>query len=84
MKVSHFIQLFIDGFPKLYRLNRNCNCRGVPVYVCEDIPGNELRMLKMPKHIESGFVELGLIKAKLSLCGCCHPPRQTDQYFSIV
>ena len=36
-------QLYIEGFRKPYRLDRNCHGGGVMIYIRKDIPSKELK-----------------------------------------
>ena len=73
-------QFYINSFIKLYRLDRNRNGGGVLIYICKDIPSEELDN-HLPNDIEGMFIELNLIKTKWLLFGCYHSPSQSDNCF---
>ena len=73
-------QFYINGFTKLYRLNRHRNGGGVLIYIREDIPSKELNN-HLLNHIEGMFLEPNLRKIKWLLFGCYHPPAQSDNFF---
>ena len=74
-------QLYVDGFSKPYRLDRNRNGGGVIVYVREDIPSKTLEKHKLPHDIEGIFIELNFRKVTWLLLGTYHSPSQNDQYY---
>ena len=74
-------QFHIDGYSKLYRLGRNRNGGGIPIYVREDIPNGMLAKHNFPDNIEGLFMELNFRKSKWLFGGMYHPPSQPDQYF---
>ena len=47
---------------------------------CFDIPTKELSFV-FPEDIEGVLIEINLRKSKWLLCGCYHPPRQSNDYF---
>ena len=74
-------QFYISGFSKPFRLDRNKNGGGLLIFVRNDISAKELKQHKKHDDIETIFIEINLIKVRWVLCGCYHPPRQSDQYF---
>ena len=50
------------------------------MYVKEDIPQKELSF-NLPSDIEIIITELNISKTKWLVCGCYHPPSQSDEYF---
>ena len=73
-------QFNIEGFSQPYRYDRNRNGGGVLIYVREDIPSKILPQV-VQADIEALFIEINLRKTKWLLCGCYHPPSQSDDYF---
>ena len=57
-------QFYVEGFTMPYRLDRNCNGRGVIIYVREDIPSKILEKHKLPQDVEGMFVKLNFRKTK--------------------
>ena len=74
-------QFYVEGFIMPYRLDRNCNGRGVIIYVREDIPSKILEKHKLPQDVEGVFVELNFRKIKWLLFETYHSPSQNDQYY---
>ena len=74
-------QFQIDGFSKLYLLDRNRNGAGVIINVREDISSKILAKHVLPTDIEELFIELNFRKCKWLLSGIYHPPSQSDQKF---
>ena len=72
-------QFYVEGFTMPYRLDRNCNGRGVIIYVREDIPSKILEKHKLPQDVEGVFVELNFRKIKWLLFETYHSPSQNDQ-----
>ena len=73
-------QFQIEGFSQPYRYDRNRNGGGVLIYIREDIPSKILPRV-VQTDIEAIFIEINLRKSKWLLCGCYHPPSQSDEYF---
>ena len=73
-------QFHIDGYSKLYRLDRNRNGDSVILYVREDILGRILTKHDYSDNIGGLFVELKFRKSKWLLGGMCHSPFQPDEY----
>ena len=69
-------QFYVEGFTMPYSLDRNCNGRGVIIYVREDIPSKKH---KLPQDVEGVFVELNFRKIKWLLFETYHSPSQNDQ-----
>ena len=57
-------QFHIDGFSKLYRLDRNRNGDGVIIYVKDDISSKILTKHALPTDIEALFIESNFRKCK--------------------
>ena len=74
-------QFYVEGFTMPYRLDRNCNGRGVIIYVRENIPSKILEKHKLPQDVEGMFVELNFRKIKWLLFETYHSPSQNDQYY---
>ena len=55
-------QYVINGYSKPYRIDRTQQEERVIIYVREDIPSKELKLLDMPENIESIFIEINLFK----------------------
>ena len=49
-------------------------------FIKEDIPQKELSF-NLPSDIEVIIIELNINKIKWLVCGCYHPPSQSDEYF---
>ena len=73
-------QFNIEGVSQPYRYDRDRNGGGVLIYVREDIPSKILPQV-VQTDIEALFIEINLRKSKWLLCGCYHPPSQSDDYF---
>ena len=50
------------------------------MYIKEDIPQKELSF-NLPSDIEIIIIELNINKIKCLVCGCYHPPSESDEYF---
>ena len=74
-------QLFIDGFRKPFRKDRNANGGGLLIYVRSDIPCRQLNKHKFSDQIEGIFVEINFRKSKWLLLGTYHPPSQNDYFY---
>ena len=57
-------QLHIDGYSKLYKLDRNRDGDGIILYVRKDTPNIMLTKYNFPDNIEGLFIELNLRKSK--------------------
>ena len=57
-------QFIIDGFRKLYRIERNKYGGGVMIFVSEDIPSKLVSRYALPDDIEGMFIEISLRKTK--------------------
>ena len=55
-------KLFIDGYSKPFRFDRNRNAVGILLYVREDIVSRELKSDNLPVDINKIFIELNLSK----------------------
>ena len=73
-------QFFINKFPKPFRKDRNRHGGRLLMYIKEDIPQKELSF-NLPSNIEIIIIELNINKIKWLVCGCYHPPSQSDEYF---
>ena len=73
-------QFFINRFSKPFRKDRNRHGGGFLMYIKEDIPQKELSF-NLPSDIEIIIIELNINKIKWLVCGCYHPPSQSDEYF---
>ena len=67
-------QFVIDGFSAPYRLDHNCFCGGLILFVREDIPSN---LLIDKKPIESFYVELNLSNSKC-IVNCSYNPHKNS------
>ena len=74
-------QLFIEGFGKPLRLDRNANGGGLLIYVRADIPCKQLEKHDFPDNIEGIFVEINFRKSKWLMLGTYHPPSQNDGFY---
>ena len=75
-------QLYIDRFPKPFRLDRNHNVGRILIYVREDI---QLSNYSLPDTIEGIFCELNFRKSRWLVFGTYHPPSQrVDFHFENV
>ena len=74
-------QLFIEGFGKPLRLDRNANRGGLLIYVRANIPCKQLEKHDFPDNIEGIFVEVNFRKSKWLILGTYHPPRQNDGFY---
>ena len=72
-------QFFINSFSKPFRKDRNRH-DGLLMYIKEDIPQKELSF-NLPSDIEIIIIELNINKIKCLVCGCYHPPSESDEYF---
>lgn len=57
-------QFFIDGYSKLFKLERNRNGGRILLHVKEDIASTELKSDNIPNDIKEMFIELKLINVK--------------------
>ena len=73
-------QFFINRFSKPFRKDRNRHGGGFLMYIKEDIPQKELSF-NLPSDIEIIIIELNINKIKWLVCGCYHPPSESDEYF---
>ena len=62
----------MDGFAKLYKLDRNRNDGGVHIYI--RVPSKPFKINNMSSDMESIFLQLNLIKTKKLFSWYCHPP----------
>ena len=73
-------QFFINRFSKPFRKDRNRHGGELLMYLKEDIPQKELSF-NLPSDIEIIIIELNINKIKWLVCGCYHPPSESDEYF---
>ena len=73
-------QFFINRFSKPFRKDGNRHGGGHLIYIKEDIPQKKLSF-NLPFDIEIIIIELNIKKIKWLVCGCYHPPSQSDEYF---
>ena len=71
---------FINRFSKPFRKDRNRHGGGLLMYIKEDNSQKELSF-NLPSDIEIIIIELNINKIKWFVCGCYHPPSQSDEYF---
>ena len=74
-------QFFQEGFKIPYRLDCSKNKGGLLVYINENIPSRELKMVSTPKDIQILTFELNLRKRKWLIIAIYKPPNQNDIYF---
>ena len=74
-------QLLIKDYSEPFRFYRNRNGGGILLYIREDIPCKELKLLRYPHNIEWIFVEVNLRKTKWLLFATYHPSSEVDEYY---
>ena len=73
-------QFFINRFSKPFKKDINRHNDGLLVYIKEDIPQKEWSF-NLPSDIKIIIFELYISKIKWLVCGCYHPPSQSDEFF---
>ena len=69
------IQFPIEGYTIPFRLDRNDEGGGLIIYIREDIPCNELKIL-LPIDIKGIFIEFRMRKKQRILFGGCNPKKE--------